>query len=75
MDIDFIGKIENLQNDFNTICDNIGIPRKPLTQRNKSKHDHYSKYYDKETRDIVASRFAEDIEMFGYKFERLKDSK
>ena len=70
-DMNFIGKLEQYQNDFNFVCNQIGFPYKEVPHSNKSSHSHYSEYYDDETKEIVAKKYAEDIEYFGYKFENL----
>ena len=69
--VDFIGKYENLNNDFNIVCDHLGIKSKALPHLNQSKKrkSHYSEYYTPETVEYVRELCKKDIELFDYKFE------
>lgn len=67
--IDFVGRFEDRRKGLNFISKKIGINLNPQTKtRSNSDKKHYTQYYDDETREIVAKKYARDIEYFGYKF-------
>jgi hypothetical protein len=66
--VDFVGRVETIEKDFEHICDTIGVAAS-LPHKNKSKHRNYRDYYDGYTRALVAEHFAPDIEQFGYDFD------
>jgi len=68
--MDFIGRFENLQEDFNKVCEHINVEKQQLPRKVKSAHVHFSQYYDNETKRIVAEQFAEDINFFNYDFPK-----
>lgn len=65
--VDFVGRFENLEVDFQTICKRVGITA-TLPHINKSDRLGYRDYYDEETRALTERLYAEDIERFGYTF-------
>jgi len=65
-------EFDSLQKDFDKVCQDIGIPRIELPHTLKTKHKHYSTYYNEEQRDLVAKAFAQDIKRFDYRFEEAK---
>ncbi|MGA9271459.1 MAG: sulfotransferase family 2 domain-containing protein [Lutimonas sp.] len=64
--MDFIGKFENLYEDWNRITDRLGIENKQLTHRKKAGIKDYNSYYSDESRALVAELWKGDIEAFGY---------
>ena len=66
--VDFIGRFESLQDDFNFVSSKVGLPHQVLPHKNKRKHKHYTEYYNPEAREKVRSRYSKDIEYFGYEF-------
>ena len=67
--LDYIMRFENLADDFRTLCNQLKISPATLPQYNRSTRGHYSRYYDDELREFVRTRFAAEIERFGYVFE------
>ena len=81
--VDYVGRFENLQNDFNSICKALGLneinlphvnrARKEISilsflKQNKREKKHYSEYYDSETKEIVENAYKNDIQIFNYSF-------
>lgn len=66
--VDFIGKFENLNNDFLYITEQIGLKNLKLPHINKTKHKNYREYYNNHTRKLIEEKFKEDIELFNYEF-------
>jgi len=67
--VDFIGSYENLQSDFEKICNQVGIKYKHLPHRRRAEdRKEYRDYYNPETAQMVEEHYQKDIEMFGYGF-------
>ncbi len=67
--LNFVGKMENLDEDFKYVCRTVGLPLIELKQDNVTNHLPYPKFYNDHTRELVETTFAEDIEFFGYSFD------
>lgn len=65
--VNFIGKFENLKGDWKYIASKIDCSP-DLPHVNKTEHEHYSVYYDQETKEIVEKIYKKDIELFQYGF-------
>ncbi|HDL00649.1 MAG TPA: transposase [candidate division Zixibacteria bacterium] len=65
--VDFVGRFEQIEQDFQSICSRIGVSA-TLPRMNVSSAASYREYYDKETMDLVSKIFEPDILTFGYRF-------
>lgn len=68
--VDFVGRYETLEADFQYVAERIGLPKGislPRLQAN-ARAVRYTDYYTAATRDVVAIRFAQDIAHFSYHF-------
>jgi len=79
--VDEIYDFKYLNDNWKIICNKIGIQHEILpntkdpnqnTVGNKSQSQHYSKYYNDKTIEVVREHFAKEIEYFDYKFEDLR---
>lgn len=67
-DIDFIGRFENFDKDFNIVInEKLKLDKEPVVM-NPSKHKHYTEYYNDQTRNKVAQLYKADIDLGNYKF-------
>jgi hypothetical protein len=68
--VDFLMRFEHLDEDFSEVCARLDLASVALPRRNRSQHDHYSRYYDDELEEMVRLRFGDEIEHGGYSFVR-----
>ena len=68
--VDFIGRFEHLQEDFDKVVARLERGRIELPRLNASRHSDYADYYTAATADAVRRHYARDIEIFGYRFGR-----
>ncbi len=67
--VDFIGRFENIQDDFGEITKMLNINNKKLPLLNSFPHSDYRSYYNSKDVDYVSLLYKRDIEYFNYKFE------
>ena len=67
--VDFVGRYESLQTDFDHCCERIGLTKQELPHRRRATdRAAYRDYHDEESKALVARHFSADIEAFGYEF-------
>jgi len=64
--LNFVGKVENIDEDWKTLCSIIDIPYVPMVHIKSQFRGQYASLYDKETVEIVADMYQRDFELFDY---------
>ena len=67
--IDFVGRLETINQDFKAICKKLDLPEVQLPHYLKTSHGDYRGYYDESSKRLVGEYYRKDIELFGYRFE------
>lgn len=62
----FIGRFENLQEDYNKVCEIIGLPKEILPCENSTGDKTDYSIYDKEITKKVIRIYEKDFDLFGY---------
>lgn len=64
--VDYIGRFEHMQDEWNFIFDIIDIPRMKIELWNQSPISHYHEIYNKETKKFIEIYHNDDISQFEY---------
>ncbi|WP_246702598.1 sulfotransferase family 2 domain-containing protein [Starkeya sp. ORNL1] len=67
--VDFVGRYENLDADFASLCEHLNIPGQSLKQTKVGPRYNYCELYDENTRLLVGQLCGSEIEHFGYRFD------
>lgn len=66
----FVGKMEKIQEEWDILSKILGLKYPlPHNNRNPILCPNYRDSYTRQTRELIAKHFAEEIEIFGYTFE------
>ena len=67
--VEYLGKFEALQGDFDHICQRLRLPHMPLQHINVTGSALYRSSYDRELKEMVQTVYRQDFALFGYPLE------
>lgn len=68
--VDYIGRYENLHDDFEHVCQTIGVKLGlPHKRKANDRKKDFREYYSDDTAELVAEHFQKDIALFNYTFD------
>ena len=66
--VNFVGRFETRQSDFDKICDRIGLEVSVLPEKNRIGNSSYVDHYTSASRELVGAQYKRDIDYFGFTF-------
>ncbi len=66
--VDFIGRFESLQRDYDKLCSYLGIIPKTLPHLHMTQRVAYERMCSPKVRDFIAQEYKKDIELYGYEY-------
>jgi hypothetical protein len=68
--VDFVGRYENINHDWEIVCDKLNIPHRSLLKTNltggKISDDVVQKFFNKDLKEFVYDHYNDEFEVFGY---------
>lgn len=69
IDMDCIARFENLEADFDTVCNRLGIQTPELPHKTKGDGADYREAYNQSGRDLISTLYRDEIQLLGYTFD------
>jgi hypothetical protein len=63
----FIGRVETIEEDWQRLA-KLADFNDSIGHWNKSRHGHYTEFYDERLSRLVGDRYRDDVETFGYRY-------
>lgn len=69
INLDYIGKFEEIEKVFSEICMYLSIKNIKFPHEKKSEKVDYRNYYSTKSKNLVTDYYSEDLKIFNYKFD------
>jgi hypothetical protein len=64
--VNYVCRLENLQDDFDKVCEELKLPKTDLQKINSSNSSKHPEIYDDELKEMIYDFYRKDFELFDY---------
>ena len=64
--VDYVCRLENLQKDFDKVCQTLKLPETDLKKLNTSPSSKHTQVYDQELKEMILDFYRKDFELLNY---------